>query len=119
MPCRMKTRTITREEALALITPPPAPTDEELAALRALLSIAATDTGQARRVANFLLAWWNSVSCGGFDLTDLWAVDRVIADYMLTVVGMIARVHEYPDKLGFRAEFERVIADWRPHLLSE
>jgi hypothetical protein len=30
-----------------------------------------------RVVANFLLAWWNE--CGGFDLTDVWAVDTAIA----------------------------------------
>lgn len=115
----MNTRTITREQLIALTMSPTPPSEAELSALRALLNIAATDTGQARRVANFLLSWWNAISCGGFDLTDLWAVDRAIADHMLTVAGMIARVHEYPDKLGFRADFERIVADWRPDLLKD
>jgi hypothetical protein len=42
--------------------------DAALAALDRLLAIAQADTGQSRRVANFLLAWWNAGECGGFHL---------------------------------------------------
>ncbi len=66
---------------------------EALAALDRLIIIAQSDTGQSRRVANFLLAWWNAGNCGGFDLTDLWMVDRAIADDILTVTGLIAQSH--------------------------
>ena len=31
------------------------------------------DTGQARRVASFLLAWHNAEENGGWDPTDLWS----------------------------------------------
>lgn len=34
--------------------------EPEKAALERLLKIAQGDTGQSRRVADFLLAWWNS-----------------------------------------------------------
>jgi hypothetical protein len=37
---------------------------DALAALDRLVAIAQSDTGQSRRVANFLLAWWNAGSCG-------------------------------------------------------
>lgn len=94
-------------------------TPAELAAVRRLLTAASSDTGQSRRVANFLLAWWNAVSCGGFDLTDLWAVDASLAEDMLVVAGMIARVREYPDALGLRDAFARLLADWRPELGSD
>lgn len=92
--------------------------EPEIAALKRLVAIAASDTGQARRVANFLLAWWNAANCGGFDLTDLWAVDRAIAADMMTVCVLIINGHAYPDAYGFRAEFERMVADWRPALVS-
>ena len=52
---------------------------EQQAALERLIRIAQGDSGQCRIVANFLLAWWNAPEYGGFDLTDLWAVDAAIA----------------------------------------
>jgi hypothetical protein len=90
----------------------------EIAALRRLIKLAHGQSGQCKRVADFLLAWWNAGSCGGFDLTDLWAVDDQIADDMITVMKLIAKMREYPDALGFRAEFERMVEEWRPALLG-
>jgi hypothetical protein len=49
-------------------------------------ALARQDTGQARRVANFLLAWHNAEENGGWDPVDLWNVDAAIADDMLTVI---------------------------------
>lgn len=91
-------------------------TDEQKAALERLLSIAASDTGQSRRVANFLLAWWNATDCGGFDLTDLWAVDSEIAADMLTIFALLATCCSYPDSFGYAREFETIVRDWRPNL---
>lgn len=91
---------------------------DALAALDRLVTIAQSDTGQSRRVANFLLAWWNAGSCGGFDFTDLWMVDRAIADDILAVARLIAANHVYPNEYGLKAEFEQLVADWRPHLLT-
>jgi hypothetical protein len=45
----------------------------EKQALDNLLRIAQRDTGQSRRVADFLLAWWNAGQCGSYDLTAAWA----------------------------------------------
>jgi hypothetical protein len=39
-------------------------------ALERLLRIARGDTGQSRRVANFLLAWHNAEENGGWDPVD-------------------------------------------------
>jgi hypothetical protein len=85
----------------------------EHAALERLIKIAKSDTGQSGRVANFLLAWWNARDNGGFDLTDLWNVDRAIADDMQTVFGLISRIHSYPDRLGYEADFRQLVTDWR------
>ena len=87
--------------------------DAELAALERLLAIAKSDTGQSRRVANFLLAWWNAGRDGGFDFTDLWMVDAAIADDMVTVIAMIRRHRGYPDSLGYREDFEKLVVLWR------
>lgn len=87
-------------------------------ALRRLIAVARQDTGQARRVANFLLAWWDAESCGGFDLTDLWNVDDAIAADMLTVFAMLAQHRCYPYEIdpSLRQDFEHLVADWRPNL---
>jgi len=90
----------------------------ELAALGRLIKIAKSDTGQSRRVADFLLAWWNAGSCGGFDLTNLWAVDGAIAEDMALVVRLIGRVHSYPDALGYGADFAEIVEQWRPELIE-
>jgi hypothetical protein len=52
--------------AAAAEAPPPAITSEEVAALERLLAHARRDSGQSRVVADFLLAWWNTGSCGAF-----------------------------------------------------
>ena len=71
--------------------------DPPLAALDRLVTIAQGDTSPARRVANFLLAWWNASDCGGFDFTDLWMLDRAIIDDLLSVIQLIVLRHTYPD----------------------
>ena len=91
-------------------------TTDQKAALERLIAIAQSETGQARRVADFLLAWWNAGECGGFDLTNLWAVDASIAEDMVIVFGYVARANVYPDALGFNAEFQSIVRGWRPEL---
>jgi hypothetical protein len=90
--------------------------EHERNALENLLGIAQHDTGQSRRVADFLLAWWNAAECGGFDLTNLWSLDDAIAADMVTVFAYIARTHTYPDTLGYEGTFKAVIREWRPEL---
>ena len=82
-------------------------------ALGRLLRIARQDTGQARRVANFLLAWHNAEENGGWDPVDTWNVDAAIADDMVTVVRLIRESHRYPDSLGFSEEIASVWRLWR------
>lgn len=86
------------------------------AALDRLLEIASRDTGQSRRCADFLLSWWNAESCGGFDPTDLWGVDLQIKRDMVRMLSFIALNPHYPDALGYRAEFEALVEQWRPDL---
>jgi ParB family transcriptional regulator, chromosome partitioning protein len=86
---------------------------EGWSALERLLRVARRDTGQARRVADFLLAWHNAEENGGWNPVDLWNVDAAIADDMLAVVRLIRESHQYPDDLGFGEEIKAVWNLWR------
>ena len=92
---------------------------EPIAALERLVEIAQRDTGQSRIVANFLLAWWNAQECGGFDLTDAWAVDTSVAVDMLRVFALIAQRRQYPDAMGYRRQFEAIVRAWRPAAVQQ
>ena len=85
-------------------------------AIEKLLNVAHRDTGQSRRVANFLLAWWNADVHGGFDLTDLADLDPEICEDMITVFTWIAREEtlSYPD--AYKPEIVEIIHRWRPHV---
>ena len=117
----MRTRTITREELAAELTTAAPPTTDELESLRRLIRLAKSDTGQSRRVADFLLAWWNAGTCGRFDMTELWGVDSAVARDMVTVFALVARVHRYPDKIDptFEQDFTAIIMEWRPGLMAQ
>jgi hypothetical protein len=91
-------------------------TADEIAALERLLAHAQQDSGQSRRVADFLLAWWNSGSCGAFDITSLWSLDSDIVEDMTVVFRLIGRVHRFPDTMGYEAEFKAIVRTWRPEL---
>lgn len=115
LPEKPATQHITREQLAAMFEPAAAPTADEIAALDRLMVIASSDTGQSRRCADFLLSWWNAGSCGGFDMTDLWAVDTEIARDMVTVFGLVARVHSYPDSgpFAYGGAFKALVGQWR------
>ncbi|WP_250504692.1 hypothetical protein [Caballeronia sp. AZ7_KS35] len=94
-------------------------TDKDREALERLLKIARGDTGQSRRVADFLLAWWNAGQCGGFDITTAWGLDAAIVEDVVTVFGLAVRANNYPDTLGYGPQFEAVVHAWRPELVEE
>lgn len=107
-------------DALAEIMAAPAHvTGDENAALGRLLRVAQSNTGQSRKCADFLLAWWNAGSCGAWDPTDLWGLDAALAADVLTVLGLIARRQNYPDTHGYGDEFRALVAQWRPHLMDD
>lgn len=89
--------------------------DEQKAyeALARLLTIARGNSGQARRVANFLLAWHNADENGGWDPVDLWNVDESLASDILKVLALVKESRRYPDGLGFEKEIKAVWELWR------
>jgi len=87
--------------------------DAPQAVLERLICIAQGDSGQCRGVANFLLAWWNAAEYGGFDLTDVWAVDAAIAQDMVTIFAQLVHCRQYSDSLGYGNEFRTIVRRWR------
>jgi hypothetical protein len=62
---------------------------------------------------------WNlgyAEECGGFDLTDLWGVDRSIASDMLTVFSLLTARRQYPDAMGYGKQFEAIVRAKGPRL---
>jgi len=78
-----------------------------------LMRIATRDTGQSRRIADFLLAWHNAQENGGWDPTDLWNVDAAIADDILIALHLLRRENRYPGDLGFQKEIDQIWELWR------
>jgi hypothetical protein len=89
------------------------PSPTEIEALDRLFEIARTDTHQARRVADFLLAWWNAGRDGGFDLTSLWNLDETICRDLTTVFDLISRTRSYPDAWGYDRAIRELVEQWR------
>lgn len=83
-------------------------------ALTRLFKIARSDTGQAGRVARFLMACWNANDLGGFDVADLFAVDQAIARDIANVVEFFAEQDTaiYFDAMGFKEEIVAVVELW-------
>lgn len=79
-------------------------------ALARLVKIAVEDrSGQARRVASFLLAWWNADRDGGFDFTHLWNVDEGIARDMMAVTAFLAMTRTYASEYGHQQAMEHLV----------
>src|ERR1700760_2519203 len=89
----------------------------ERTALNRLVVLAQSDTGQSRRVADFLLAWWNAGQCGGFDFTTMWGCDTAIVCDMARVFAFVGHNRHYPDTLGYGQQFEAIVREWRPELV--
>lgn len=86
------------------------------AALDRLIDLARSDTGQASRAANFLLAWWDGNEWGHFPIADLFAVDEKIAADMATVFVFLSQ-HPgaiYADAFGQREAMAELVECWRP-----
>ena len=95
------------------------PTDPTAATGR-LIAIAQADTGQSRRTADFLLAWWNGGDLGHFPIEHLWNVDRAISADMIAVLGYLAEqpCAVYADRFGYGDAMSALAARWRPELLA-
>ena len=95
--------------------------DAAEAAFARLLDVAGSDTGQSRRVANFLLAWWNGPDLGDFPIADLFGLDTALGRDIATIIGFLAGhpAAIYADAFGGRPAMEALVARWRPEVLAQ
>ncbi|MGJ3629845.1 DUF7673 family protein [Sphingomonas sp. MMS24-JH45] len=78
-------------------------------ALGRLIAIADSDTGQSRRIASFLLSWWDGAE-GGAPIVDICEVDRELREDMLIIIAYLAENGvTYADAWGRREDMERLI----------
>ena len=64
----------------------------------------AASTGSSRKVADFLLAWWDGAEAGHFPLLHLSNVDETTSEDMLTVMAYLAQNPViYADQWGYKA----------------
>lgn len=98
------------------MTSVPTDHDSARAALTRLIPIAKSDTGQSKRVADFLMAWWNGPDLGHFQIADIFGLDVAIAKDITTVIGFLGQSDRgavYIDSLGLAEEMQDIIALWR------
>lgn len=89
--------------------------DEAGDAIRRLIAIAQSDTGQSARVADFLLAWWDGLDNGHFPLLHLSNCDPIIGEDMLIIMGYLVQEPPiYPDAWGLKGDMASLWARWRP-----
>jgi hypothetical protein len=89
--------------------------DDAGEAITRLLVVAGSDTGQAERVADFLLAWWNGPDNGHFPILHLCNCDATIAEDMIIVMAYLAQEPTvYPDAWGYRDAMVELVERWRP-----
>ena len=92
----------------------PLPDTAVQCALEELFALAERDTSQSRKVANFLLAWWNAAENGGFDLADLHGLNRHSASACAILFSWIAHSGATPNTLGYSPRFKALTLKWRP-----
>ena len=60
-----------------------------------------------------MLAWHNAEENGGWDPTELWNVDTLVAEDILTVLKLACHSRRYPGDLGFEPEIKIIWQLWR------
>ncbi len=89
--------------------------DEVGDAIRRLIVIASSDTGQSSRAADFLLAWWNGIDNGHFPLIHLCNCDAIISEDMLIIMAYLAKEPTiYPNAWQCGDAIVGLVEKWRP-----
>jgi hypothetical protein len=86
--------------------------------LERLLQVAVEiSTEEARRVADFLLAWYDAGTCGGFNIPAAWDCNPSIRHDMVVVFAwVISSSGLYPEALGYGDQFKAIARIWRPQV---
>lgn len=95
------------------------PSQRVIDAIDRLFTKAMRDTGQAQKVAQFLLSWGNEPVHGGFDFAYIRSLDTEISDDMRTLMEyLFASGFKYPIDIGFEDRFVALVRLYRPDLFD-
>lgn len=95
------------------------PSQRVIDAIDRLFTKAMWDTGQARKVAQFLMSWGNEPVHGGFDFAHIRSLDSEIADDMWTLMEyLFASGFKYPIDIGYEERFVALVRLYRPDLFK-
>ncbi|MYM26235.1 hypothetical protein GTP46_26755 [Duganella sp. FT135W] len=95
------------------------PSQSVIDAVDRLFTKAMWDTGQARKIAKFLMSWGNEPVHGGFDLAHIRDLDTEISRDMWTLTEyLFASGFKYPIDIGFEDRFVALVRLYRPDLFE-
>lgn len=95
------------------------PTRDLIDALERLFVVAMRDTGQAGRVASFLLSWANQPVYGGFDFSWIRSLDDEIVFDIRTVMDFLFDSgFRYPIDIGFESKILALAQQKRPDVVE-
>ncbi|CAN7552307.1 DUF7673 family protein [Duganella sp. LjRoot269] len=95
------------------------PSQRVIDAIDRLFTKAMWDTGQARKIAKFLMCWGNEPVHGGFDLANIRSLDTEISRDMWTLTEyLFASGFKYPIDIGFEDRFVALVRQYRPELFE-
>jgi hypothetical protein len=95
------------------------PSQRVIDAIDRLFTKAMWDTGQARKVAQFLMSWGNEPVHGGFDFAHIRNLDTEISDDMWTLMEyLFASGFKYPIDIGFEDRFVALVRLYRSDLFA-
>lgn len=78
-----------------------------------LVRIASASGPDARRAADFLLAWHNAEDHGGWNPRDLWLLDKRTAQDILDVLKSIRKSSPFLEQPGLTREIALLTRIWR------
>lgn len=90
--------------------------DATRAAFERLLEVTTSDTGQSRRVANFIFAWWNATASADSTspTSSRWIVTSPATWRSSSPASQKLRARNILK--AYRAEIENLIRLWRPEV---
>ncbi|WP_277964361.1 DUF7673 family protein [Pseudomonas sp. RIT-To-2] len=83
-----------------------------IAAIKHLVLSATTGTSDAEAVADFLLAWYDAPTYGGFNITDLWHMDNHTRQAASTLFNWLSENQATPADLDLDLIFEAISTRW-------
>lgn len=86
--------------------------DRIIAAIRVLIRSATTGERDAEPVAAFLMAWYDPITYGGFNIQDLWDMDESARNAAAVLFAWLSENRATPQDLELEMVFEAIGSRW-------